>query len=141
MSARPSWDPSGTCSGTTSFRRWDAMTARSWLSLAAGMLGVVVWLAAACAPAAAPASGRAPAAPATASAQPPAAAPPVAAAPGEPELAITPPVTLKVGYLAVSPWAPLFLAQERGYFREVGLEIEASPFGNYATQVPLLAQG
>jgi len=50
-------------------------------------------------------------------------------------------VTLKVGYLPVATWAPLFLAQDRGYFQEVGLEVEASPFGNYATQVPLLAQG
>jgi hypothetical protein len=50
-------------------------------------------------------------------------------------------VTLKVGYLPVATWAPLFLAQDRGYFQEVGVEVEASPFGNYATQVPLIAQG
>jgi NitT/TauT family transport system substrate-binding protein len=81
--------------------------------------------------------------PAAVQAQPAASAPVPAApaAPANPVLTTTPAVTVKVGYLPVATWAPLFLAQERGYFQEVGLEVEASPFGNYATQVPLLAQG
>jgi NitT/TauT family transport system substrate-binding protein len=101
---------------------------------------VALWLAAACGPSAAPAPAR-PAAPAKPAASAPAAAPAAAASPARPALATAPRVTVKVGYLPVASWAPLFLAQERGYFEEVGLEVESSPFGNYATQVPLLAQG
>jgi NitT/TauT family transport system substrate-binding protein len=50
-------------------------------------------------------------------------------------------VSLKVGYLPLADWAPLFLAQERGYFEEVGLAVETASFGNYPAQVPLIAQG
>ncbi|HEY7060650.1 MAG TPA: ABC transporter substrate-binding protein [Chloroflexota bacterium] len=109
---------------------------------APGSLLVVVGLLAACGPGAAPAPAR-PAAPAppAASAPAPAAAQAAPAGADKPALATAPPVTVKVGYLPVASWAPLFLAQERGYFEEVGLEVESTPFGNYATQVPLLAQG
>jgi NitT/TauT family transport system substrate-binding protein len=107
---------------------------------AVGSLLVALWLAAACGPSAAPAPAR-PAAPAKPAASAPAAAPAAAASPARPALATSPRATVKVGYLPVASWAPLFLAQERGYFEEVGLEVESSPFGNYATQVPLLAQG
>jgi NitT/TauT family transport system substrate-binding protein len=90
-----------------------------------------------------PRSGAGPPAPAqpAASAPAPGGAQPAAAAPATPALATTPRVTVKVGYLAGTSWGPLFLAQERGYFDEVGLDVESSPFGNYASQVPLIAQG
>lgn len=115
------------------------MASRAPLQSTVGGLLVILGLVSACGPSAAPAPAR----PAVALAQPAASAP-VPAAPAasaNPALATTPPVTVKVGYLPVATWAPLFLAQERGYFEEVGLEVETTPFGNYATQVPLLAQG
>jgi NitT/TauT family transport system substrate-binding protein len=118
------------------------MASRTWHRGAVGSVLVVLWLATACGPSAAPAPARppAPAQPA-ASAPAPAGRPAATAASAKPALTTTPPVTLKVGYLPVASWTPLFLAQERGYFAEVGLEVETAPFGNYATQVPLLAQG
>jgi len=112
-----------------------------WLGRVVGPCLVAISLAAACGPTAGSAPPRAPAAPAPTSASAPARAQPAAAAPARPELATTPLVTVKVGHLPVATWAPLFLAQDKGYFQEVGLEVEASSFGNYATQVPLLAQG
>ncbi|HZR97338.1 MAG TPA: ABC transporter substrate-binding protein [Chloroflexota bacterium] len=119
------------------------MAFRTWLRGAVGSLLAALWLAAACGPSAASTPTRPAAAPAeqAAGAVAPAGAPAAAAAPARPELATSPPVTVKVGYLPVASWAPLFLAQDRGYFTEVGLEVESAPFGNYATQVPLLAQG
>jgi NitT/TauT family transport system substrate-binding protein len=121
------------------------MASRTWLPRAIGSLVVLVWLAAACGPSAAPARPAAapaqpPAAPAQ-SAAAPAGAQPAAATSAKPELATTPLVTVKVGVLPVASWGPLFVAQERGYLEEVGLQVETSSFGNYATQIPLLAQG
>jgi NitT/TauT family transport system substrate-binding protein len=108
-------------------------------------------LAAACGPApaakpAAPAAppttaASAPAAPPAASAPAPAGAPAASTPASKPILAAAPPLTLKVGVLPVTSWAPLFVAQDRGYFKEVGLDLDLSSFPNYATQVPLLAQG
>ena len=93
------------------------------------------------APAAKPASAPPPAPAATTAPAAKPAAPAAPAAPAKPQLTTSPPVTVKVGYLPVSSWAPLFVAQERGYFQEVGLEVDSAPFGNYTSQLPLLAQG
>lgn len=118
------------------------MCRRTRLPHALASLLVAIGLALACRPSAAPApTGSAPAPPPAPPPAPAGAQAPAPSAPARPELVTSPPVTVKVGYLPVASWAPLFIAQERGYFREVGLDIEASPFGNYATQVPLLAQG
>jgi NitT/TauT family transport system substrate-binding protein len=117
------------------------MALGTWSRVRGGALLVAVWLAAACGPSAAPAPTRPAAPPAQPAASAPAAAPAADAAPARPALATTPRVTVKVGYLPVATWGPLFVAQERGYFEEVGLDVESSPFGNYASQVPLIAQG
>ncbi|HLI29426.1 MAG TPA: ABC transporter substrate-binding protein [Chloroflexota bacterium] len=60
---------------------------------------------------------------------------------GRPVLPATPLVTLQVGVLPVASWGPLFIARERGYLKEVGLEVEVFNFSNYAEQLPLIAQG
>src|SRR5215210_7276281 len=49
---------------------------------------------------------------------------------GKPELPITPLVDLKVGVLPVASFGPFYIAQERGYFKEVGLNVEFLVTGN-----------
>jgi NitT/TauT family transport system substrate-binding protein len=111
------------------------------------MLGVL--LATACAPAAQPAASGAaqPAAaakPAAAPAQPAAAAPTSAPAPTaaaqrvEP---LSPPVKLMVGVLQSTVEGSIYLALERGYFREEGLDIELVPFRTSADMIAPLASG
>ncbi len=122
------------------------MIHRTCLRRVAVPLGLAIGLLVACGPTAGPAPAKPaapapPAAPAQPAANASAQSPAEPAAPARPELVTTPLVTLKVGYLPVVSWGPLYVGMDRGYFREVGLEIESSPFGNYATQVPLLAQG
>jgi NitT/TauT family transport system substrate-binding protein len=114
-----------------------------------GIAVVAIGLAGACAPAPA-ARPAAPSPPAPPTASAPAASAPAsaaassaaAAAPAsKPALATAPLLTLKVGTLPVTSWAPLFVGQERGYFKELGIDLDLSSFPNYSTQVPLLAQG
>jgi NitT/TauT family transport system substrate-binding protein len=75
----------------------------------------------------------------------PPAAPPSAA--GRPEqqvqaqLPTAPLVDLRVAALPVAAWAPQYIAQERGYFRDVGLNVELVPFTNASEGLPALAQG
>src|SRR5262245_57913005 len=80
-----------------------------------------------------------PAKPAATSAAPPAAAPtaaaPVASGP------LTPPVKVQVGYSPASSSLPLFVAVERGYFEDQGLELELTPFTLSTDQFPALASG
>jgi NitT/TauT family transport system substrate-binding protein len=86
-------------------------------------------LAVACAaPAAAPA-------PPTAPAAPPSPAPAGAASP-LPERQ-----TIKYGYNPILSGAPVFIAQERGYFAEQGLEMEFTPFDSAALMVAPLSAG
>ena len=107
-----------------------------WPCYRALLGGALLWLAIACAPNAAPAPGR-PAAPRADG--PP--APLAAATPVEPPVLPMTPVTLQVGILPVASWGPLFVARERGYLQEVGLQVEVANFTNYAEQLPLIAQG
>ena len=86
-------------------------------------------------PSAAQASSRG-AAPAAAGAPSPA-----AAASGKPELVTTPLVDLKVGTIPISAWSPFFIAQGRGYFREVGLNVELVSSGSSTEQMVPLALG
>jgi NitT/TauT family transport system substrate-binding protein len=112
----------------------------------------------ACAPAAAPAGGSKPASGAPAAAPPaPTAAPPAAqpaapapaaaptsAAPASASAAAlptTPRVALKIGVSPVSAYGPLFIAHERGYFDELGLDVELVSTANTQEQVPALTQG
>jgi NitT/TauT family transport system substrate-binding protein len=58
-----------------------------------------------------------------------------------PALPTSPRVALKVGTVPFATNAPFFIAQERGYFNEVGLDVEFSSFNSATQQVPALAQG
>jgi NitT/TauT family transport system substrate-binding protein len=120
---------------------------RRWLLTAAATAGAML---AACAPAAAPPPTARPATPAPPPAATSAAAPssPAAAAPASgataaarPELAVAPAVDLQVGTVPFATNAPFFVAQERGYFKEVGLNVAFSSFNSVTQQVPALAQG
>jgi NitT/TauT family transport system substrate-binding protein len=110
-----------------------------WPCYRALLRGVLLWLAVACGPGVAPAPAQPAAPPAAPAAAMPTAAP--TASTGRPALPTTPPVTLQVGVLPVASWGPLFVARERGYLKEVGLEVEVFNFANYAEQLPLIAQG
>jgi NitT/TauT family transport system substrate-binding protein len=118
-------------------------------AVAAALFGALVF--AACAPAAAPpakpaAAAAPPAKPAAAAAggaagataAPSAAA---AAAPRAAELPTTPVVDLKVGVLAVASWGPLFVAQDRGYFKDLGLNVEFVNGQTVNEHIAPLAQG
>jgi NitT/TauT family transport system substrate-binding protein len=51
------------------------------------------------------------------------------------------PQRVSVGVLGATSDAPVYIAQERGYFREQGLEVELIPFANSLDQPPLLSTG
>jgi NitT/TauT family transport system substrate-binding protein len=54
---------------------------------------------------------------------------------------LRPPVTVRVGLVVSSSDAGIFIAQERGYFREEGLEVEIVPFQSGQSTIPALASG
>lgn len=71
---------------------------------------------------------------------------PVAAAPAGRTLKpldppLQPPVTVRIGILGLAADAGIFIAQDRGYFREQGIELEATNFQSAQQQVPLLGTG
>jgi NitT/TauT family transport system substrate-binding protein len=110
-----------------------------------GALALALLAAAACAPAA-PASKPAPAAPAAPAATsgatgPSAAAPP--AAPAAPAAPTAPPAPMNVrlGSVGSVTDAGFFIALDRGYFREQGLEVELIPFDSAARMVAPLSAG
>jgi len=106
------------------------MATRRWFALATALL-----LLGGCR-SSAPATGAAPAAgPAATSAQPPAQPSAASAAP------LNPPVTVKVGHPGTFTTAPSFMAKQRGYFLEEGLQVEHEPFKVSADMVPALATG
>ncbi len=53
----------------------------------------------------------------------------------------TPRVAVKMGTSPVSAYGPFFIAQERGYFSELGLDVELVNTTNTQEQVPALTQG
>jgi NitT/TauT family transport system substrate-binding protein len=89
--------------------------------------------------AAPPASGAPPAAtaPSAPAAQPasPAPAPAAAVQP------LSPPVKLRVGSIGLNGEIGMFVAQERGYYQDEGLEVEFVPFRSAAEALPALASG
>jgi NitT/TauT family transport system substrate-binding protein len=91
-------------------------------------------LAAACA---APSQGAAPAAPA------PVAAAPAAAPSGAPAAPAAPPAreSIKYGYNPILNQAPMYIAQDRGYYAEQGLEVEFVPFDSGALMIPPATAG
>lgn len=60
---------------------------------------------------------------------------------GRPEVPTTPLVTVKVGTVPLAHNSAYFIARERGYFKEVGLEAELQDTGTNNDQRPLLRQG
>lgn len=100
--------------------------------LRTGVLGMATTLVAACV---GPAPGpTAPQAPPSAPAQNPA---PATAGPAR----LTPPVTVSYGNIESTSAAPLYIAQERGYFTEVGLDVHVQPFTTGGDMIPVLATG
>ncbi len=69
------------------------------------------------------------------------AAPPVAPAPPTADAPPTTPETIRLGYVPVMIYAPLFIAQERGYFAEEGLQVELTPLQGGSDSVVQLAAG
>lgn len=93
-------------------------------------LSALVWVIMGCAPAAPPAPTATPAA-----VKPAATPTPVPATP-------TPrPVTLKWGSPAPLSEAPIFLAVEKGYFKEEGITLEQITITTLSDQIPFLAKG
>jgi NitT/TauT family transport system substrate-binding protein len=125
------------------------------------LLALASLLAAGCAAPAAPASKpAAPSGPAPASAQAPAAPPataPAAAAPAAPttgaaasaaapatvarEAPLNPPVTINMGVLRSGSEVGYYLALERGYFAEEGVNVELHDFTTAADEIAPLAAG
>ena len=103
--------------------------------LALGLIASL--LAAACAAPAAPAQPAAPAAPAAAPA-PGNATQPAAAAPAQPAGAAAHVRVATIGSLSDSG---LFIALERGYWQEQGLNVELVPFDNIGLMVPAMGTG
>jgi NitT/TauT family transport system substrate-binding protein len=64
-----------------------------------------------------------------------------AAGASQPTLPTTPVVNLKVGALPVSAYGAHYIAQERGYFRDVGLNVEFESGNSVNDLLPALAQG
>jgi len=91
---------------------------------------LVLALVAGCAPPAATPAAQPPAAPAAPAASSPAAAQP-----------LSPPVQLRVGVIGLVGEVGMFVAQERGYFQDEGLEVELVPFRGVAEALPALASG
>jgi NitT/TauT family transport system substrate-binding protein len=104
---------------------------------------VALWLLVACAPATSPPRPTAvpTAASSPAAVSPNRPAPAATSAPSQPELPTAPAVALKVGTVPFATNAPFFIAQARGYFAEVGLDVEFASFNSVTQQVPALAQG
>jgi len=114
-----------------------------WLAL----LAAISLLALACRPAAQQATPATATSPAATSAPPTAATAPtgpaaaVASSARPTEAPLGPPVTVRVGMLSQTSDAGLFIAKDKGYFREQGIEMESLPFQNAQEMVAPLGAG
>src|SRR5215210_7953934 len=107
------------------------------------LLGLGLLLAA-CGPSARPADSAVAGRAASAPAEPVSAAvAPTAATPSlrPTEAPLDPPTTVRAGLVGAVPNAGIYVAQERGYFREQGIEVEVTEFESATPLVPLLASG
>src|SRR5215208_2462795 len=68
----------------------------------------------------------------------PAATPP-AAVPAAPAAPLTPPVTVRFGDLPATSNAAFYVAVDRGYFREEGLDVVFETFDSFERSIPALA--
>jgi NitT/TauT family transport system substrate-binding protein len=104
-------------------------------------IGVQVSLAVACAsPATAPPAAR-PAAPPASSGAAPAAAPPTAPSGAPAAVAPPPRQAMKYGYVPILAGGAMFIAQDRGYFAEQGIDLEMVSFDSGALLTPAVAAG
>jgi NitT/TauT family transport system substrate-binding protein len=115
---------------------------RAWSRLGGPTILLLALVVACSAPAAAPPAKPAAGAAAAGATQPAApsspAAQPVPAAAAQP---LSPPVKMRVGAIGLSGEIGMFLAQERGYFQDEGLDVEFVPFRSAAEALPALASG
>jgi ABC-type nitrate/sulfonate/bicarbonate transport system substrate-binding protein len=77
-------------------------------------------------------------------AAPPAAAPPAARAGAPADAPASPPaprVTVKAGHAGTFAGSPVFIARQRGYFAEEGIDLELIPFKVSSDIVPAIATG
>ena len=94
----------------------------------------------ACAPATQPAPTPRTAPPAASAVAPP--VPTIGAAPARPtDAPLNPAMTVRVGVVGATGEAGLYIAEERGYFREQGLTIEWAQFQAGQQMIPLLGAG
>jgi NitT/TauT family transport system substrate-binding protein len=54
---------------------------------------------------------------------------------------LSPPVTIKYGNVEAASAAPLYIGLDRGYFADMGLDVEPQTFTTAADMVPVLANG
>jgi NitT/TauT family transport system substrate-binding protein len=66
---------------------------------------------------------------------------PAAGTPERPTLPTTPEITVKVGTLGNAYYGPYYIAQTRGYFKEVGVNAEFQNTATALEQLPALVQG
>jgi NitT/TauT family transport system substrate-binding protein len=102
------------------------LIARRGGSVAALLLVGVLWLVA-CQPAAPPAA-----------APPPARAAEPASAPASPPAAL---VTVKTGHAGTFSGSPVYMARQRGYFAEEGIDLQLVPFKVSSDIIPAIATG
>lgn len=125
------------------------------LAASLALVVVLTLVAGACAPAAAPAlkatetkapaetakPKEAPAKSETDAPKPKAEAPaPTATTVSKPQ-PLSPPVTVKAGVVAAASAGGIFIAQERGYFKELGINLETVPIDTGPRLIPALASG
>lgn len=115
-------------------------------SLSLITISLLVLTVAACGGAATPPAGPTPQQPpASAVAAPPASSPggsaPASSAASATDRPLSPPVKVTWGISGLAPEAGIFVAKEKGYFDQEGLDVELITFTRFAEELPLLATG